>query len=130
MYLVHTSNLGDYIHNVIIGICFNMNQVTEIIWNYSRFIFSATGDSFKSNNELIKISKISLGQYNILNEFYKKYEDDILDIMEVFENWKDESFNVYFWYGIYDSEYQKDILFSKEDSIIIANIIKNSLLIT
>lgn len=130
MYLVHTSNIGDYIHDVIIGICKNMNEVTEIIWNYSRFIFQATGDSYKSNNELIKISKISLAQYNILNEFYKKYEDEILDTMEVFENWKDESFNVYFWYGIYNSEYQKDILFSKEDSIIIANIIKNSRLIT
>lgn len=31
MYLVHTSNLEDYIHKVVIGICINMNEVNEII---------------------------------------------------------------------------------------------------
>tara|TARA_Y100000385_G_C13107852_1_gene649523 strand:- start:5540 stop:5932 length:393 start_codon:yes stop_codon:yes gene_type:complete len=129
MYLVHTENIGNYIHNVIIGICLNINEVTEIIWNYSRFIFHTTGESFKANNELIKISKISPDQYNILNNIYKKYEDEILDIMEVFKNWKDESCNVYFWYGIYDSEYEKDILFSYEDCKLITNIIKNTQLI-
>ena len=49
--------------------------------------------------------------------------------MERFEEWSDESFNVLFWYGIYDSEEEIDILFSKEDCKIIENIIKNTSLI-
>ena len=49
--------------------------------------------------------------------------------MERFEEWNGESCNVIFWYGVYASEEEKDILFSKEDCKIIKDIVKNTSLI-
>lgn len=110
-----------------------MNEVIEIIWNFSRFILHTTGNTYEENHDIIKISKITKEQYNIFNNLYEKYEDKfedkLLEYMEIFEEWKDESYNAIFWYGVYDSEEEKDILFSKEDCKIIENIIKNTSLI-
>jgi len=106
-----------------------MNEVIEIIWNFSRFVLHTTEKTYEENHDIIKISKITKDQYNIFSNLYKIYEDKLLEYMERFEEWKDESCNTIFWYGIYDSEEKKDILFSKKDCKIIKDIIKNTLLI-
>ena len=49
--------------------------------------------------------------------------------MEKFEGWTNESFQVWFWYGVYNSEEEEDILFSKEDRKIIENIVDNAILL-
>ena len=87
-----------------------MNQVIEIIWNFSRFVFHTTGYTYEENGDLIQISKITKEQYDILENLYKKYEDELLEYMERFEKeWKDESCYVFFWYGVYNSEEKKDV---------------------
>ena len=96
MYLVHTELDAHCVHNVILGICENMNEVIEIIWNFSRFILHTTGNTYEENHDIIKISKITKDQYNIFNDLYKKYEDKLLEYMERFEEWKDESFKFIF----------------------------------
>ena len=45
-----------------------MNEVIEIIWNFSRFILHTTGNTYKKNHDIIKISKITKDQYNIFND--------------------------------------------------------------
>ena len=40
MYLVHTELDAHCIHNVILGICENMNEVIEIIWNFFKIYFT------------------------------------------------------------------------------------------
>lgn len=129
MYLIHTELDAHCVHNVILGICENMNEVIEIIWNFSRFVLHTTGNTYEENHDIIKISKITKEQYNMLDVLYKKYEDKLLEYIEKFEEWNDESCNVIFWYGVYDSEEEKDILFSKEDCKIIEDIVKNTSLI-
>ena len=42
MYLVHTDLDAHCVHDVIVGICENMNEVIEIIWNFSRFVLHTT----------------------------------------------------------------------------------------
>lgn len=49
---------------------------------------------------------------------YKKYEDTLLEYMERFEEWNDESCNVIFWYGVYDSEEEKEKIIMQKDKII------------
>ena len=94
----------------------NLHDVFE--WEYS------------PHSEISKHTpKITKDQYNIFNDLYKKYEDKLLEYMERFEEWNDESCNVIFWYGVYDSEEEKDILFSKEDCKIIEDIVKKTSLI-
>ena len=129
MYIVYTEYAAHCVHDVVLGICENMNEVIEIIWNFSRFILHTTGNTYEKNHDIIKISKITLEQYNILTELYKKYKDKLLEYMERFREWKDESCNVIFWYGVYASEEEKDILFSKEDCKILEDIVKNTSLI-
>ena len=108
-----------------------MNEVIEIIWNFSRFTLHVDGNTYEENCNLIKIAKITDYNYKILKLLYSKYEDKLQEYLENprFDGWKDESCNVYFWYGVYDSEEEKDILFSKEDCKIIEDIVKNTLLI-
>ena len=89
MYLVHTDLDAHCVHDVIVGICENMNEVIEIIWNFSRFVLHTTGNTYEENHDIIKISKITKDQYNILDILYNKYEDKLLEYMERFEEWKD-----------------------------------------
>jgi len=109
---------------VILGICENMYEVIEIIWNFSRFDLQTTGNTYEENHDIIKISKITEEHYTIFNDLYDKYEYKLFDYMERFKDWNDEYFNAVFWYGVYNSEEKKDILFSKEDCKIIENIIE------
>jgi hypothetical protein len=122
MYLVYTELDSQCIHNVILGICENMNEVIEIIWNFSRFVLHTTEKTYEENHNIIKISKITKDQYNIFSNLYKIYEDKLLEYMERFKEWKNESCNTIFWYGVYDSE-------KKKDCKIIKDIIKNTSLI-
>lgn len=38
MYIVYTEYAAQCVHDVVLGICEDMNEVIEIIWNYSRLI--------------------------------------------------------------------------------------------
>lgn len=46
--------------------------------------------------------------------------------MERFKDWTNESFQVWFWYGVYMSEEEKDVLFSPEDCKIVETIINGA----
>ena len=131
MYLIYTECVATCVHDVVLGICENMNEVIEIIWNFSRFTLHVDGNTYEENGNLIKIAKISENNYKILEKLYSKYEDKLQEYLENsrFDGWKDESCNVSFWYGVYDSEETKDILFINEDCEIIKNIVKESTLL-
>ena len=72
MYLVYTEYDAHCKHDVILGICENINQVIEIIWNYSRFILYTTQNTYEENHNIIKISKIKKEHYEILNNLKLK----------------------------------------------------------
>lgn len=131
MYLIYTECVATCVHDVVLGICENMNEVIEIIWNFSRFTLHVDGKTYEENCNLIKIAKITDNNYKILENLYSKYEEKLQEYLENprFDGWKDESCNVYFWYGVYDSEETKDILFINEDCEIIKNIVKESTLL-
>ena len=38
MFIVYTEYPAQCIYNVILDICMNINEVTEIIWNFSRLV--------------------------------------------------------------------------------------------
>jgi hypothetical protein len=132
MYIVYTEYPAHCIYNVILGVCKNMNEVIEIIWNFSRLILKKTGHTFEENRVgqgIIKIGRISTDDYSILEQMYNKYEEELDELIysEEFNGWKPEVLNVYFWYGVFmDSEEPEKIIFSKDDCNIIKKIIKNS----
>ena len=129
MFIIYTEYPAHCIYNVILGVCKNMNEVAEIIWNFSRLILKKTGNTFEENGDIVKIAKISKDDYSILERIYKKYEDELdeLKYSEDLNGWEPEVFNVYFWYGVFmDSETPEKIIFSSEDCNIIRKIIKNS----
>jgi hypothetical protein len=130
MNIVYTEYPAHCIYNVILGVCKDMNEVIEIIWNYSRLVLKKTGYTFEENGDIIKIARITIDDYSILQQIYNKYEDklDELKCSEEFNGWKPEVLNVYFWYGVFmDSETPEKIIFSKSDCNIIRKIIKNSI---
>jgi hypothetical protein len=131
MYIVYTEYAAHCCHDVVLGICENINEVIEIIWTFSRFVLTVYNNTFEENNELIKIAKITQEDYTVLDTLYKKYEDKLLEYISNprFNEWENESLNINFWYGVFDSEEKKDILFKKKDCNIIKNIIKNSILL-
>ena len=132
MYIVYTEYPAHCIYDVILGVCKNMNEVTEIIWNFSRLVLKKTGYTFEENNDIINIAKITTDDYSILQQIYKKYEDELeeLKYSSEFNGWEPEEFNVSLWYGVFmDSETPEKIIFSKEDCNIIKKIVKKSILL-
>ena len=130
MYIVYTEYPAHCIYHVILGSCKNMNEVIEIIWNFSRLVLKKTGYTFEENNDIIKIAKITKDDYNILEQIYEKYENELeeLKYSKEFNGWKPEELNVNFWYGVFmDSETPEKIIFSKNDCNIIRKIIKKSI---
>ena len=129
MYIVWTECVTGCCYNVVLGICTNMFEVTEIIWNYSRFILQKNGYTFEENVDLIQIAKISKEDYHILQKIYHKYEYqlDELKSSDFFNGWEPEEFMVNFWYGVFmdvEKEHPNPV-FSKEDCGIIKKIIRN-----
>ena len=98
MFIIYTEYPAHCIYNVILGICKNMNEVAEIIWNFSRLILKKTGNTFEENGDIVKIAKISKDDFSILERIYKKYEDELdeLKYSEDLNGWEPEVFNVYF----------------------------------
>lgn len=90
-----------------------------------------TGETYEENNNLIRIAEITKKDYNVLENLYYKYEEELDEYKEkpMFCKWKPEVLNTYFWYGVFDTENKEDILFSKEDCEIIKNIIHKSTLL-
>jgi hypothetical protein len=130
MYIVYTEYPAHCIYNVILGSCKDMNEVIEIIWNFSRLVLKKTGHTFEENGDIIKIAKITTDDYNILQQIYNKYEDKLEEIKysEEFNGWEPEVLNVNFWYGVFmDSEEPEKIIFTKSDCNIIRKIIKESI---
>ena len=130
MYIIYTEYEGQCVYNIILGICKDINEVIEIIWNFSRLILKKTGNTFEENGDIVKIAKISKDDFSILERIYKKYEDELdeLKYSEDLNGWEPEVFNVYFWYGVFmDSETPEKIIFSSEDCNIIRKIIKESI---
>ena len=129
MYLVCSSYAAHCVHEVVLGICENMQEITEIVWNFSRFILHTTGETYEENNNLIEIYKITEEDYKTLDKLYQKYEEQLLEYMEksvYTKNYEVDILNAYFWYGVFDSEEKKDIVFSNSDCELIKNIIKKS----
>jgi hypothetical protein len=129
MYLICSSYADQCDHNVVLGICKNMRELTEIVWNFSRFILHTTGNTYEENNDLINIYKINEDDYKTLDKLYRKYEVPLSEYMEksvYCKNYKVNNFGVCFWYGVFDSEEKKDILFLKSDCKLIIDIIKRS----
>ena len=131
MYLVYTEYVAHCVHDVVLGICENINEVIEIIWNYSRMVLKMTDETFEENGNIINIAIITKEDYNVLDNLYKKYEEDLDEYKEksMFCGWKPEILNTYFWYGVFDSEEKEYILFSEKDCEIIKNIIQKSTLL-
>lgn len=129
MYLVCSSYADQCIHNVVLGICKNLTEITEIVWNFSRFILYTKNETYEENNDLIVIHKITEEDYKTLDKLYNKYDEKLTEYMEKSDyckNYKVDILSVYFWYGVFDSEEKKDILFSKSDCKLIKSIIKRS----
>ena len=130
MFIVYTEYPAHCIYNVILGICMNINEVTEIIWNFSRLVLKKNGYTFEENDDIIKIGKITKDDFYILQKMYKKYENELEEFKNSpeFNGWISEEFNANFWYGIFmDSELPDKIIFSKKDCNIIKKIIKKSI---
>ena len=129
MYIVYTEYPAHCIYDVILGACKNMNEVIEIIWNFSRLVLKKTGHTFEENGDIIKIARITTDDYNVLQQIYKKYENELDELIysKEFNGWEPEILNVYFWYGVFmDSEEPEKIIFSKDDCNIIKTIIDKS----
>jgi hypothetical protein len=132
MYIVYTEHLAHCVHDVIIGICKNMNEVIETIWTFSRFRLHILNEEFCENMHIIKIKRIVEQDFNILESLYKKYIFDIEEYVEhnpLFKGYFLDSFDFYYLYGVYDTEDDCDIIFSKDDCKIIKNIIDKSILL-
>ncbi len=129
MYLICSSYEDQCVHDAVLGICKDMKELTEIVWNFSRFILHTTGDTYEENNHMIYIYQITDDDYKILDKLYDKYDVQLSEYMEksvYCKNYKVNNFNVYFWYGVFNSEEKQDILFSTNDCKLIRDIIKRS----
>ena len=92
MYLVYTEYAAHCVHDVVLGICENMNEVIEIIWIFSRFTLHVDGNTYEENCNLIKIAKITDNNYKILENLYSKYEEKLQEYLENprFDGWNNE----------------------------------------
>ena len=126
MFLITVSSIAHVNLDIILGIAESKTEIFEILWKYTELnlkVYERTYEDDVTYNE-INIYKISSEHYTYLTKLYKKYD-------EVFENkfsrmnFDPQSFMVYFWYGVYESE-SNDIDFTKSECKRIKKIIRKS----
>lgn len=127
MFLVYTRFLNQCVFDVILGLASDMNEVIELIWNYSRMKATVFEQNYEDciTNEDIIILKVSQDEYATLEDLYEEYQEELEkeNYEKHFGNWKPEIFYANFWYGIIDAE--DDIIFSEKDCNLIKTIIEN-----
>lgn len=75
---------------------------------------------------------ITKDNYDVLDALYEKYEEalDEYKSRPCFNDWTDrDTLNVMFWYGVFDSEEDHEVVFSKEDCEVINSIISGAALL-
>ena len=126
MFLITVSSIAHVNLDIILGIAESKTEIFEILWKYTELnlkVYERTYEDDVTYNE-INIYKISSEHYAYLTKLYKKYDEVFEDKFSKM-NFNSQSFMVYFWYGIYESE-SNDIDFTKSECKRIKKIIRKS----